>query len=236
MTPPPLPENCATCHDGQTLSPGWRCTICGFTKPEDPAPITASPCVICGKAITETDSYGVGTYGALTGVGPRYHWSCIRDAAATVSPPTVPKAVADNLAHWLEQAMSWGENGIETMPEGEQDEMDKTIAMYRRGYPYIPSDLEKLGVEVLEWAQATFPGQLPSSVASHLHDEAGELMEEPGNNEEMADCFLLLIQLAALHGYDILHEARKKFEVNRARKWGTPDARGVVKHIEEPRP
>lgn len=52
--------------------------------------------------------------------------------------------------------------------------------------------------------------------------------------KEFADCFLLLFGAAASHGYtfeEITGLIAEKHRINRARKWGKPDANGVVRHV-----
>lgn len=85
--------------------------------------------------------------------------------------------------------------------------------------------------EVSTWAQETFPNQTPASKLAHLCDEVEELKLCPDDGEEMADIFILLLNLAEMNGFDLMHEARAKMTKNRARKWGKPDERGVCKHI-----
>jgi hypothetical protein len=86
--------------------------------------------------------------------------------------------------------------------------------------------------EVSKWAQATFPHQTPASKLDHLGEEIAELKANPSDGEEMADCFILLLNLAEMHGHDLMAQARAKMAKNRARKWGKPDERGVCHHIE----
>lgn len=50
------------------------------STPELSAPEEGGPCCICAQPITTTDNYGVGKLH-----GTRYHWSCVRAEAATVS-------------------------------------------------------------------------------------------------------------------------------------------------------
>lgn len=66
---------------------------------------------------------------------------------------------------------------------------------------------------------------------AHLLEEVNELAEDPSDGEEMADCFILLMNLAEMHGHDLMTEAQKKMDKNRARKWGKPDERGVCHHV-----
>lgn len=99
--------------------------------------------------------------------------------------------------------------------------------------------------EIGDWGDITFPLSTPRSVMAHLSDEITELSTEvdayiatPGNDtrrllaEEAADCLLLLYHIAHKCGFDLETEARAKFEKNQRRRWGEPDERGVVRHVE----
>lgn len=87
--------------------------------------------------------------------------------------------------------------------------------------------------EVSQWAQATFPHQTPHSKMCHLEKEIKELREDLNDTEEMADCFILLLNLCEMAGGDLFEAAKRKMEKNRKRKWGTPDADGVCHHISQ---
>ena len=89
----------------------------------------------------------------------------------------------------------------------------------------------KFQLDVTFWASATFPGQSAESKIAHLADEVVELRNAPTDGEEMADCFILLLNVAQMAGVDLMRAAKLKMEKNRARKWGNPDERGVIKHI-----
>ena len=80
------------------------------------------------------------------------------------------------------------------------------------------------------WGNETFPSATPDSIVVHLGREVVELSESHAP-EEGADCLLLLFHHAHKCGYDLLAEARKKFEINRDRKWGKADEHGVVEHV-----
>ena len=100
-----------------------------------------------------------------------------------------------------------------------------------------PPPLIEFQREISEWAATTFPHQTPASKVAHLTDEVKELADNPGDGEEMADCFILLLNLADMGGFDLLEEARKKMAKNKLRIWGAPDARGVCRHVKpEPTP
>jgi NTP pyrophosphatase (non-canonical NTP hydrolase) len=102
-----------------------------------------------------------------------------------------------------------------------------------------PIGLDAFQKRVGEWADATFTQATPTSIVAHLRREVEELaatthLGPPDAEEaEAADCFLLLLHLAHRRGYSLLGAAHGKFAENRARRWGQPDAEGVVEHVRE---
>ncbi len=84
--------------------------------------------------------------------------------------------------------------------------------------------------QVGEWAGKKFPQSNNLSITKHLEREVKELID---SNEpvEAADCFLLLLHHAYKNGYDLLEEAKNKFQSVQFREWGSPDKDGVVEHI-----
>lgn len=104
--------------------------------------------------------------------------------------------------------------------------------------------------EVTEWQIKTFGHATALSKIAHLKQEIKEL-EVAINNEdktvvlfeaieetrmEFADCFILLFGAAASYGMtyqDIVDAINEKMRINVNRKWGNPDANGVVNHIKE---
>ena len=89
--------------------------------------------------------------------------------------------------------------------------------------------------QIQEWGLETFPEATAQSVLLHLQEEIGELWAEVDQgtpvNEELADCFILLIQLARQLDLDVYEEVHKKFEINKTRTWEKVDA-GFWKHVE----
>lgn len=91
---------------------------------------------------------------------------------------------------------------------------------------------------VTEWQRKTFPGATMLSKIKHLLQELEEV-QDPSlsiteRSLEFADCFLLLFDAAAASGmtYDsIVGCIDAKMGINENRKWGNPDADGVVNHI-----
>lgn len=103
---------------------------------------------------------------------------------------------------------------------------------------------EKQFNEISAWQRETFGQATPFSKIAHLTEEVEELyealhMHEPAASSqnvrhEFADCFFLLFGAASAAGMtyqDIVNAIEEKFTINKARKWGKPDANGVVNHI-----
>jgi len=101
---------------------------------------------------------------------------------------------------------------------------------------WIPIPMSLLITSIAEWGNATFSKDTVRArihgVVEHLSDEVEELRKDPTSAEEMADVFILLAQLAHESDVDLYQAVQDKMKINRKRKWGTADHRGVVKHIE----
>ena len=95
--------------------------------------------------------------------------------------------------------------------------------------------LDALQFEVGSWGDRTFPASRVESVLAHFQKEVKELVESR-DPEELADCILLLIHFAHKKGVSLRDAVRAKFEINKRRKWGKPDAQGVVEHVREESP
>lgn|SRR3989338_1430190 len=93
--------------------------------------------------------------------------------------------------------------------------------------------------QITEWQDQTFPESTSLSRAKHLQKEVQELIDDLesdhiGAELEFADCFILLFGAAKKYGFNyewICEIIQRKFEVNQSRKWGIPDADGVVNHL-----
>lgn len=96
---------------------------------------------------------------------------------------------------------------------------------------------EQLFTEITIWQQKTFGKRTdPRPPIHHLEKEIKELLENPTDLLEYADCFILLFNAADIAGYsaeDLLNGIRQKFEINQERKWGKADSNGVVLHVKE---
>jgi NTP pyrophosphatase (non-canonical NTP hydrolase) len=112
---------------------------------------------------------------------------------------------------------------------------------------------QKLMNEIQKWSDnqfdnGNFTPERSVSISHHLQKEAVELTESikkyfenptSENKEsmlfEIADCYMLLDDCAthlSVTSKDIKKIEWKKLEINKKRIWGTPDANGVVEHID----
>jgi hypothetical protein len=94
---------------------------------------------------------------------------------------------------------------------------------------------------ISEWQNNTFGQATAISKTNHLIEEVLELRTDLVNNDpnkrmEFADCFILLFGAAASDGMsytDICQAIDEKMQINYSRKWGKPNADGVVNHVKE---
>ena len=88
-----------------------------------------------------------------------------------------------------------------------------------------------------EWSYATFgtPEVLgPQGPADHLVKEARELADNPRDEMEQADCFLLLLDVVRRSGGDVrslLLAAENKLIINKSRKWNVTDPNKASEHV-----
>ena len=95
---------------------------------------------------------------------------------------------------------------------------------------------QKLQDDIGIFTDKVFSGGTARAKALHLSEEAKEAAADPGDIIEWADCMILLLDGARKAGFttDDLHQAvLRKMEINYKRKWGKPDADGVVRHIDD---
>lgn len=96
--------------------------------------------------------------------------------------------------------------------------------------------LQSIQDEIHEFANTILPNRPITSPLRKLQEEVAELLEEPDNIDEFADCFLVLLDAAKIAGLDanaILQACSDKMKINRTRKWGKPNEHGVFSHIKE---
>lgn len=105
--------------------------------------------------------------------------------------------------------------------------------------PALEKKIEKTAFDLFQkelgdWCDKTFPNSTPKTILLHFKNESKELLEatDAETDQEIADCIMLLLHLAHKRGISARDAIRDKFEICKKRKWGPPDADGVVRHIE----
>lgn len=99
------------------------------------------------------------------------------------------------------------------------------------------SNLSKLQKDQGEWADETFGGgRNPRPILNHLRREVDEAIADPFDPMEYADILLLLVDAArnaGITGDEMIDYAYRKLEINKSRKWGSPNPDGSIEHIKE---
>lgn len=107
--------------------------------------------------------------------------------------------------------------------------------------------LQEIIEEITDWQDVTFTQATPLSAVTHLQREVIELtfaiqsahLKREGTSnleEEIADCFFLLVAVTHLSKVNLEKAVADKMVVNLRRAWGLPDADGVVEHVHEQPP
>ena len=96
------------------------------------------------------------------------------------------------------------------------------------------SSITELQHEISAWVDTVNPGRTPISTISKLLEEIGELLgsEKMKDELELADIFILALDLGTIQGIDIEEAIRKKLAINKSRSWRIAD-NGAMSHIHE---
>lgn len=93
--------------------------------------------------------------------------------------------------------------------------------------------------EITRWADEQFPGRTDHQTLYKLVlHEVPELLTHKkehgieGIDTELADCFILLLDLASMWKVDVEEAIRAKMEINYRRLWER-DAHGIMQHVPE---
>jgi NTP pyrophosphatase (non-canonical NTP hydrolase) len=91
-----------------------------------------------------------------------------------------------------------------------------------------------------DWANKTFPDRVPeASLVKLVMEEIPELLAHrkekgtEGISGELADCFILLLDLATIWDVDVGTALFQKMSVNIQRQWTHDPATGFYNHIKE---
>lgn len=101
-----------------------------------------------------------------------------------------------------------------------------------------PDPIRGLQKRIASWADVVFPSRTPhNALKKMLDEEVPELVAAYGKGlidpEELADVFILTIDVAYLIGIDIVEAAHRKMAKNEKRKWALDPKTGLMHHVEE---
>lgn len=89
---------------------------------------------------------------------------------------------------------------------------------------------------VVQWADGVAPNRRPQDAMVKLVSENSELLDAIVNNlgprqveEELADCVILLLDLANMYGVNIERAVAAKMRVNQSRDWTNEG--GVIRRV-----
>lgn len=99
------------------------------------------------------------------------------------------------------------------------------------------NDMSQVQAEITRWAQEKFPHRTDHHAIHKLMvEEIPEMAmhkKEHGTGTigtELADCFILLFDLASLWKVDMAHAIFEKMQINYARQWAQ-DENGIMQHV-----
>lgn len=91
--------------------------------------------------------------------------------------------------------------------------------------------IKKIQDEIGAWAEKTFPEETLTALFVHLVEEIGELSKSDFDEEELADCAILILNMAHLRKINLGEAIKMKMKVNKCREWGEPDKQNIVRHM-----
>ena len=95
--------------------------------------------------------------------------------------------------------------------------------------------LADLQEEVLEWAGGLSPHRKPQNTVVKMVSETSELLDAVLNERdvegELADCMILLLDLADMYDVDLIQAGFAKMQINREREWAVKN--GVIRRKEK---
>ena len=92
------------------------------------------------------------------------------------------------------------------------------------------SSIDQLAQEIHIWANSVFPDRQVQDIFLKSVEEISEMIRDPDSAHEMADMFILLLDLAKIQGFDIEAAIREKMEINRNRKWQVDRHTRIMRH------
>lgn len=92
--------------------------------------------------------------------------------------------------------------------------------------------INDLAKDINGWANSVFPDRTMSDIIIKSFEEFGEVIRNPDDPLEMADLFILLLDLAVIRGFDIEKAIIDKMRVNTNRKWKVDSHTRIMRHID----
>lgn len=96
-------------------------------------------------------------------------------------------------------------------------------------------DLRVITADVVEWCDKVFPERTRDHMITKLQEEFAELGERPLDAWEMADIFIVLVDLAHELGFDLAKVAAHKMDINKNHRQWAVNEQGILKHVKTPR-
>lgn len=97
-----------------------------------------------------------------------------------------------------------------------------------------PDRWQEMQNDIFDFSEKTFGKGTVKGKITHLSEELDEVLADPTDRHEWADCMILLLGAARCAGLDmddIYQAMQEKMDINRKRKWGFPDENGIVHHV-----
>lgn len=105
------------------------------------------------------------------------------------------------------------------------------------------NDMRAVQLEITRWASTNWPDRTYHQALSKLVlEEIPELLQHrkehgmSGIGPELADCFILLMDLATMWSVDLPDAIRAKMGINYSRMWLRDPATGIVQHVQVKHP
>lgn len=94
------------------------------------------------------------------------------------------------------------------------------------------TSIRQLQNEIAQWADQLNPDRTALSVIAKMLEELGELIASRRQDDpnELADVFILALDLAHIKNVDITQAVRTKMQINRQRQWRIAD-NGAMSHV-----
>lgn len=104
-----------------------------------------------------------------------------------------------------------------------------TTLTYNTPRTDVQYDIRDLRDMIVGWCNEVHPHRTHEDMITKLKEEFAEFSERPLDAWEMADIFIILIDLCDDLGFDIAKIVTRKMDINKNRSWKLKD--GVLSHV-----